>query len=188
MFGFGNDNKVQISVGSIRIRMRPLDLGIAANQLASERSRAEHEKNADDVRAYGKSTAALQGMAEASGYFGSTAHNAWAAAAQARVGGVLFADWWKRLDPFGGTAGNGPDVLPQGQYPGVLSRIAMAHDTDWSLGRYFGKGPMRNLRGSGLPPAVLGLVGLERHANIAVGMNPFETYTTGHGDWDVHYD
>ena len=30
MFGFGNDNKVQISVGSIRIRMRPLDLGIAA--------------------------------------------------------------------------------------------------------------------------------------------------------------
>lgn len=188
MFGFGRDDRVEITVGSIRIRMRPLDLGIEAGQLTSERDRAVQEKNADDLRAYQKSTVELQAMAESAGYFGSMAHNAWAAAAQARSGGVLFADWWQRFDPFGGTAGNGPDVLPQGQYPGVLSRIAMAHDTDWSLGRYFGKGPMRRLRGSNLPPAVLGLVGLRGEANLAVGMNVLETYTTGHGDWNVTYD
>lgn len=187
MFGFGNNNRVEVSVGSIRIRVRPLDLGIQANQLGTERDRAVQEKNADDLRAYNKSTADIRALAEAAGYYGSMAHNAWAAAAQARSGGVLFADWWKRFDPYGGTAGNGPDVLPQGQYPGVLSRIAMGHDTDWSLGRYFGAGPMRNLRGSSLPPAVLGAVGLSGDVNILVGMNPFETYTTGHGDWDVHY-
>lgn len=187
MFGWGRDDKVEVSVGAIRIRVRPLDLGISNDQLASERDRAVHEKNADDLAAYGKSTAELQAMAEASGYFGGPAHDAWAAAAAARVGGLLFADWWQRFDPFGGTAGNGPDVLPQGEYPGVLSRIAMAHDTDWSLGRYFGVGPMRALRGSTLPPAVLGAVGLVGAANISVGMNPLVLYTDGHGDWDVHY-
>jgi len=185
---FGRNDMVEINVGSIRIRTRPVELGIAAGQLASERDRAVREKNADDTRAYSKSTAEIQAMAEAAGYFSSTAHDAWAAAAAARSGGLLYAEWWQRFDPFGGTAGNGPDVLLQGQYPGVLSRIAMAHDTDWSLGRYFGVGPMRNLRGSGLPPAVLGLVGLAREANVAVLMNPFELYTDGHHDWVVRYE
>lgn len=188
MFGRGNNDMREIKVGAIRIQMRAIDLGIDISRLASERDRAVAEKNADDTRAYGKSTVELQAMAESAGYFGGTAHDAWAAAAAARVGGLLSSDWWQRFDPFGGTAGNGPDVLPQGEYPGVLSRIAMAHDTDWSLGRYFGVGPMRRLRGSNLPPAVLGLVGLESHANLAVGMSPLVTYTTGHGDWIVQYE
>ena len=189
MFGFGGKNdKVEIKVGSIRIRVRPLDLGIDASKLTRERERAVDEKTADDLRAYGKSTADLRTMAESAGYYASTAHNAWAMAAAARVGDVFPADWWQRFDPFGGTAGNGPEVLPEGKYPGILSRIAMAHDTDWSLGRHFGAGPMKNLRGSNLPPKVLGLVGLAGEANILVGMYPHETYTTGHRDWDVHYE
>ena len=47
---------------------------------------------------------------------------------------------------------------------------------------------MRNLRGSNHSPGVLGLVGLSGDVNLLVGMSPLETYTTGHGDWRVHYE
>lgn len=187
MFGRNRD-MIEVRVGDISIRVRPLDLGIDFNQLLAERQRAEQEKNADDVRAYSKSTAELKTMAEDADYFGSMAHNAWATAAAVRSGSVLPLSWWKDFDPFGGTAGNGPDVLPQGQYPGLLSRIAMGHDTDWSLGRYFGAGPMAKLRGSNMPPWVLGAVGLTGEANLAVGMDTGVNYTFGHEDWIVRFN
>lgn len=188
MFGLSPNPRVEIKVDSIRIRLRPLDLGIPIDQLVSNRERAVREKTADDIRAYQQSTFVLQHRAEEAGYFRSTAHNAWAAAAAARTGGLLFAEWWQRFDPFGGTAGNGPQVLPQGRYPGLASRVAMAHDTDWSLGRYFGVGPLSQLRGSRLPPLILGSVGLASASNIAVGMDPDEIYSFGHPDWDVSYE
>ncbi|MBI4704068.1 MAG: hypothetical protein HY744_23410 [Deltaproteobacteria bacterium] len=142
-------------------------------------------------------------------YYQSPAHKAWATGASKRVGGGLDPDWWMRFDPFGGTAGPGPSVLWWGTWPGRLARIAMAHDTDWSLGRYFGVGPLKALRGlkrsavtlgclvpgfalGGLPGAVLagwaarcgglGLVGL-----VPVLGVPADLYTLpwGHPDWDV---
>jgi len=51
-------------------------------------------------------------------------------------------------------------VLPEGEWPGVVSAIAIGHDTDWSLGRYFGTGPMALLRGADGPANKLGEVGL----------------------------
>ncbi|MEM9490394.1 MAG: hypothetical protein AAGC55_14705 [Myxococcota bacterium] len=188
LLGRNNDDMVEVTVGPITIRVRPLDLDIAQNRLQAELDRAVQEKNTDDSNAYGRSTAELKDMAIAAGYFGSTAHNAWAEAASARVGGVISVQWWQDFDPFGGTAGNGPDVLPQGQYPGAFSRIAMGHDTDWSLGRYFGVGPLSALRGSDRAPVILGAVGLFFANNIAVGTNPLVIYTDGHEDWQVEYN
>ncbi|MEO1336231.1 MAG: hypothetical protein AAFV29_11335, partial [Myxococcota bacterium] len=103
----------------------------------------------------------LQEMAKETKYLGSDAHMAWSKAAEARTGGAISAKWWRELDPFGGTAGNGPNILATGAYPGALSKIAMGHDTDWSLGRFFGEGPLAKLRGAkGFTPEQLGQVGL----------------------------
>jgi hypothetical protein len=169
---------------AIEIRVKPLDLGIAPGQLQAELDRASQEKHADDMKAYGAAMreaghSSLQEWSEATGYFGSPAHQAWAEAASARTGGQIPASWWMTFDPFGGTAGNGPHVIPTGEYPGIASRIAMAHDTDWSLGRYFGAGPLKQLRGA--PNAEdLG----------PLGLNPLlggDLYIFGHADWDVTY-
>lgn len=92
-------------------------------------------KSREDLATYGKTTAQLKSDAIKSKYFNSPAHQAWAKAAEARVGGRISADQWMNFDPFGGTAGNGPQIMWQGKYPGPLAKIAMAHDTDWSLGR-----------------------------------------------------
>lgn len=129
----------------------------------------------------------LREMAVDAGYYGSPPHVAWAQAAEARTAGKVPAEFWMRFDPFGGTAGNGPNILPTGEHPGVLSKIAMAHDTDWSIGRYFGFGPMAALRGAeGFTPEQLGQVGLNwdvpwgRFAGI-------DSYSNGHPDWNVQY-
>ena len=138
--------------------------------------------NRENLDTYGKSTRELRSDAIDSGYFNSPAHRAWAQAAEARTGGRVPASWWRENDPFGGTAGNGPQVLPQGSYPGSLSKIAMGHDTDWTLGNQFGAGPLRALQTMGGTAEQRGKFGLE----------PFDsrlpnTYSTGHPDWTVSY-
>ncbi|QSQ25877.1 hypothetical protein JY651_13510 [Pyxidicoccus parkwayensis] len=170
--------------GYIEIRVKPLDLGIAPEQLQTELARAMAEKTADDMSTYGADLAAngyksLEEWARATGYYGSPSHIAWAEAASARTGGQIPAEYWMHFDPFGGTAGNGPHILPTGEYPGALSRIAMAHDTDWDLGRYFGAGPLASLQGQPHPEN-LGPVGLVPGQGV-------DTYSTGHADWDVTY-
>ena len=129
----------------------------------------------------------LREMAKDEGYFNSMAHVAWSKAAEARTAGKISAAWWRNFDPYGGTAGNGPGIMLTGKHPGVLSKIAMAHDTDWSIGRHFGFGPLAKLRGAeGFTPKQLGQVGL-------VPDHPFgyfggiDTYVNGHPDWQVKY-
>ncbi|MBN8471801.1 hypothetical protein JYJ95_35290 [Corallococcus exiguus] len=168
----------------IEIRVTPLDLGIAPGKLQSELDRAFAEKLADDEKAYGADMraaghASLQEWSEANGYYGSPSHVAWAEAASARTGGQIPAEWWMRFDPFGGTAGNGPHILPTGEYPGIASRIAMAHDTDWDLGRYFGAGPLKKLQGAENAQD-LGPLGLDPRLGG-------DLYLFGHADWDVTY-
>ncbi|MFP2932241.1 hypothetical protein ACLESO_45210, partial [Pyxidicoccus sp. 3LG] len=197
--GPGEDGKVTVRVDTgttllvplmiearnfIEIRVTPLDLGIPPEQLPAELDRAMAEKLADDTNTYGADMAAagyssLEEWSKDTGYYGSPSHVAWAEAASARSGGQIPASWWMKFDPFGGTAGNGPNILPTGQYPGLASRIAMAHDTDWDLGRYFGVGPLKALQGAPNPED-LGPLGLD----------PFmggDLYTFGHPDWQVTY-
>ncbi|MBZ4417235.1 hypothetical protein [Myxococcus sp. RHSTA-1-4] len=168
----------------IEIRVKPLDLGIAPENLQSELDRAMAEKLADDTHTYGAAMreagySSLEEWSKAKGYYGSPSHVAWAEAASARTGGQIPAEWWMKFDPFGGTAGNGPNILPTGEYPGVASRIAMAHDTDWDLGRYFGVGPLSDLRGAPNPED-LGPLGLDPRLGG-------DLYTFGHPDWEVTY-
>ncbi|MCY1023528.1 hypothetical protein [Pyxidicoccus sp. MSG2] len=170
--------------GYIEIRVTPLNLNIAPENLQAEMDRAMAEKQADDASTYGAELAAhgyssLEEWSRDTGYYGSPSHIAWAEAASARSGGQIPAEYWMRFDPFGGTAGNGPNILPTGEYPGALSRIAMAHDTDWDLGRYFGAGPLASLRGQPHPEN-LGTVGLIPGQGV-------DNYSTGHADWQVTY-
>ena len=172
------------------IQVRPVTELSFPNGVEAELSRAMKEKAADDVayepllRENGYSS--LSEWSRDIGYFGSEGHRLWAEAAEARTGGQVPAEWWMEFDPFGGSAGAGPDVIPQGFYPGTASRIAMAHDTDWSLGRYFGAGPMEALRGAPGSADALGMVGLGPAGDSARFGN-IDNYTNGHPDWIITY-
>ena len=157
-----------------------------ASQRQDHIENALERKNQDDIKAYGKTTAQLADMAREQGYLDSPAHVAWSLAAKERSGGSPDAATWRKMDPFGGTAGNGPDVLPTGKYPGGASTISMAHDTDWSLGRYFNAGPMKALHTSNESPTQMGMYGLQNHSSVRPKVD--DLYTTGgHADWEVNY-
>lgn len=184
------------NTATINIRVRELP-GDEKGLLNPERHSAkdiEHyigkafeKKNNDDYSAYNKTTAQLYGESAKSGYLNSPAHMAWSEAAEARTGGMMSAERFRRLDPYGGTAGNGPDILPQGAYPGPGALIAMAHDTDWSLGRYFQAGPMSALYGSQESALQMGMYGLQNHSSVRPKVD--DLYTTGgHADWQVNFN
>lgn len=184
-YGKVSSTPTTIRHGKIEITTRPINM-----QALTQRGldAAVAKKSADDVRAYGKSTAELKQASVKDGYFNSTAHNAWAKAAEARTGGRIPASFWKEFDPFGGTAGNGPNIELTGKYPGLASRISMAHDTDWSLGRYFNTGPLQNLY-KAQPQTKddmksLGLAGLTPKP---VQFPNLDLYTNGRPDWNVNY-
>lgn len=178
---------------TIEIQVRPLS-GEALGTLNTSQADINRQLttvsatiNRENEAAYGTGTAGLRDQAVDAGYFRSPAHLAWADAAAARTGGRIPADWWVQNDPFGGTAGNGPNVLPGGTYPGAVSRIAMGHDTDWTLGRHFDAGPMRALHGSTASPADQGSFGLVPNHSIDRGFgNPYAS-PGGHPDWRVDY-
>jgi hypothetical protein len=179
----------------INIRVRQLqgdELGLlngatrTGPQIDTAIANAFAAKNEDDKKAYGKTTDQLAAMSDRQGYLNSPAHIAWSEAAEARSGGKMSAENWRKMDPFGGTAGNGPDIVAGGRYPGATSLISMGHDTDWSLGRYFNAGPLKALHTSDAHPLSMGLYGL----NHASTVRPFvrDLYTTGgHNDWEVDY-
>lgn len=177
--------------GDIEINVRPLNLNIPPGELQGRLDQAMADKARDDEGAYGalvreNGYSSLEDWSRQSGYYGSDSHRAWAEAASARTGGQVPADWWMKFDPFGGTAGTGPEVLPQGEWPGVLSTIAMGHDTDWSLGRYFGAGPMAALKGAPGSADDLGLVGLAPQLpNSRFSQVPLYTDPRGMSDWVV---
>jgi hypothetical protein len=179
--GIDNSRYIEISVRPLQ----PSELGSLNKKPADipqVLADAAVRMNRENLDTYRKSTRELRSDAIDSGYFNSPAHQAWAQAAEARTGGRVPASWWRENDPFGGTAGNGPQILPQGSYPGSLSKIAMGHDTDWTLGNQFGAGPLRGLQTMGGTAEERGKFGLE----------PFDsrltnTYTTGHPDWTVNY-
>ncbi|NJK42655.1 MAG: hypothetical protein HC937_02980 [Aquincola sp.] len=179
----------------IEIRVRELtngERGLLNPEKYNASQRQDHieaaleRKNQDDIKAYGKTTAQLAEMSREQGYLNSPAHIAWSLAAKERSGGSPDAATWRKMDPFGGTAGNGPDVLPTGKYPGAASHISMAHDTDWSLGRYFNAGPMKALHTSNESPLQMGMYGLQNHSTVRPKVD--DLYTTGgHADWEVNY-
>ena len=82
-------------------------------------------------------------------YAGSFWQRLSATLAQVRTAGAIDANQWLEADPLIGTAGNGPAFVFEG-WPGLsgnapgswTSRIAAAHDADWSLGRYLNQGPL----------------------------------------------
>ncbi len=159
----------EVRRGDLWVRVEPLTLPWSEEALPAELARAAAEKAAEDAVAYGailgaRGAGSLRELALAQGYYGSEAHRGWAEAAEARAGGRIPASWWMEVDPFGGSAGNGPKILPLGRWPAPLARVAMAHDTDWTLGRYLGVGPLACLRGPTYDPRRMGPVGLRPYA------------------------
>jgi len=176
----------------IKIEVRVLqgaELGALQNtgaKLEDYKERAIERKSAEDKASYGFTTAELKDKAIESGYYNSPSHRAWAEAAAARAGGKLSAEWLKSFDPTGGTNGNGPNIIAGGEYPHPLSRIGMAHDTDWSLGRHFQAGPMRALYGANYDSEILGKYGLDPYSPIKPEAKM--QYATGNSDWNVQYN
>jgi hypothetical protein len=136
-------------------------LNATGAQLQQNLATAMRAKQDEDERKYGLTPDQMVQKAKDLGYYGSGAHQAWAEAASARTGGRASPEYMMRLDPLGGTNGNGPKIEAGGIYPHPLSKIAMGHDTDWNLGRYFNAGPMNGLYGNKADDKSLGLYGLD---------------------------
>ena len=179
----------------IEMRFRVLvgtELGTLANVSTTQDaapilSRVSVSINSANLVAYGKTTDQLFALASQQGYFGSPAHIAWSEAAEARTGGKVPASWWRSNDPFGGTAGNGPNILPGGRYPGSVAIIAMAHDTDWTLGRWFNAGPLRSLFTATGSPSDIGSYGLVPFHSVNRGYTALYTNPFGHPDWVIRF-
>jgi hypothetical protein len=136
-------------------------LNATGDQLQANLATALREKQAEDLRKYKMTPEQMVEKSKELGYYGTGAHQAWAEAASARTGGRASPEYMMKLDPLGGTNGNGPNIEKGGIYPHPLSKIAMAHDTDWSLGRYFNAGPLNGLYKNTGKDADLGMYGLQ---------------------------
>lgn len=158
-----------ITSNNIRLEVPPLDF----SSIVDSRNRDNMQnlisswrikKGRDDSLAYDKSTAQLYSLANSQGYMGSEQHTMWALGASARTGCFIPAEFFFENEAFGGTAGNGPNVLPGGGRGEPLSTIAMAHDSDWMIGRIWGMGLLARLStvepGTKTQIARMGSVGL----------------------------
>jgi hypothetical protein len=152
-------------ITSMNIRLEVASLGAAFARIVATSAEALNEtldiwrqaKTNDDKLAYGKSTEQLILAARGSSYtdpnfpgqkvayLGHEQHVVWAMGASARTGCLLPPEFFIDNEAFGGTAGNGPNVLNKGASGERLSTIAMAHDTDWMIGRLMGMGPLAPL-------------------------------------------
>jgi hypothetical protein len=169
-------------------------LNATGNQLQANLATAMREKQAEDLRKYNMTPEQMVEKSRELGYYGSGAHQAWAEAASARTGGRVSAEYWMRFDPLGGTNGNGPNIELGGIYPHPLSKIAMAHDTDWSLGRYFNAGPLNGLYQNTGNDRDLGMYGLQ-HLQLGGGPSPINPQPRaqyagpgGNAIWDIDYN
>lgn len=163
-------NNIQVQVQSLGPQFDAMFEGKSEAEINAMLTEWRQRKDADDTLAYGgQGTEDLRAQATESDYYGSEQHVVWATAASARTGGRIPPEFFMEFDPFGGTAGNGPEIINPGDWAGggaggMLSTIAMGHDTDWDLGRYMGVGPLNELHD--LNPtnqaqmALMGTVGL----------------------------
>lgn len=154
-----NIRMVMPGIGDLQVPQDPAERAAFLQQIAAR-------KDQDDQAAYGLTTeqirqSAMTGTADER-YFGSEQHWMFAYASAARTNFQVPPEFFMNLDPFGGTAGNGPQIQPGGGTGELLSTISMAHDPDWLMGRYFGAGPLSALNGASdaVRPAFAGLVGL----------------------------
>lgn len=139
-----------ITSNNIRLEVPPLDFSSIVDSrnrdnMQSLISSWRMKKDRDDRLAYGDSTAGLYAKSNSQGYMGSEQHTMWALGASARTGCFIPAEFFFENEGFGGTAGNGPEVLPGGGTGEPLSTIAMAHDSDWMIGRIWGMGLLARL-------------------------------------------
>lgn len=138
-----------ITSKNIRIEVAPIDFsGIVSadfDEMNAKISRWRQAKGRDDILAYGKHTSALLDQANSAGYMGSEQHTMWAMGASARTGCFIPPEFFFENEGYGGTAGNGPNILPGGDAREPLSTIAMGHDSDWMIGRLFCSGPLARL-------------------------------------------
>jgi hypothetical protein len=164
-------------------------LNATGGKLQQVLNTAMREKHAEDERKFGLNPEQMVQKAKDLGYYGSGAHQAWAEAASARTGGRASTEYMMRLDPLGGTNGNGPKILPGGIYPHEFSRIAMGHDTDWSLGRYFNAGPMNGLYRNTGNDKDLGEYGLQPPGlKSPINPQPRAQYLYGNDIYRVEYN
>ena len=152
-------------ITSMNIRLEVRSLGSAFSRIVPTTAAALTEtldvwrqrKTNDDQLAYNRSTSTLVVAARAANYsdpnypnqqvpyLGHEQHVVWAMGASARTGCLIPPEFFIDNEAFGGTAGNGPNVLPKGGPGQARSTIAMAHDTDWFIGRVMGIGPLSPL-------------------------------------------
>lgn len=152
-------------ITSMNIRLEVRSLGSAFSRIVPTTAAALNEaldvwrqrKTNDDQLAYNRSTSQLVGAARTADfrdpnfpnqqvpYLGSEQHVVWAMGASARTGCLIPPEFFIDNEAFGGTAGNGPNILPKGGSGQARSTIAMAHDTDWMIGRVMGIGPLAPL-------------------------------------------
>lgn len=172
-------NNIQIQVQNLGAEFDERFAGMTDAEIEELLQQSLDRKDRDDTLAYGQGTDELRQRALDEGYYGSEQHVVWAVSASARTGGRIPPEYFMELDPYGGTAGNGPEILFEGGWGGggaggTLSTIAMAHDTDYDIGRHFGVGPLAELHG--LEPQtqdqmkLMGTVGL-MSANVALMAN-----------------
>jgi hypothetical protein len=144
-------NNIQVSVQSLGPEFDAMFEGKSEAEINAMLDEWRARKDADDTLAYGgDGTEDLRTRAAEDDYYGSEQHVVWATAASARTGGRIPPEFFMEFDPFGGTAGNGPEIINPGDWAGggaggMLSTIAMGHDTDWNLGRYMNVGPLDEL-------------------------------------------
>lgn len=169
-------------------------LNATGDQLQANLATALRDKQAEDLRKYKLTPEQMVEKSKELGYYGTGAHQAWAEAASARTGGRASPEYMMKLDPLGGTNGNGPNIEKGGIYPHPLSKIGMAHDTDWSLGRYFNAGPLNGLYKNTGKDADLGMYGLQ-HLQLGGGPSPINPQPKaqyagvgGNDIWKVEYN
>lgn len=138
-----------ITSNNIRLEVSPMDFSriVTADfdEMNARLSRWREAKARDDLLAYGKDTPTLFAQANRAGYMGSEQHTMWAMGASARTGCFIPPEFFFENEGYGGTAGNGPNILPGGDAREPLSTIAMGHDSDWMIGRLFAMGPLARL-------------------------------------------
>ncbi len=178
-------------ITSMNIRLEVASLGAAFARLVPTTAAALSEtldawrqaKTNDDHLAYGRSTEQLILAARTANYqdpnfpdqqvpyLGCEQHVVWAMGASARTGCMLPPEFFIDNEAFGGTAGNGPNILPKGGSGQARSTIAMAHDTDWMIGRLMGIGPLAPLHAA-----------TPIHINQATRMGSAGLFTAGQVD------
>ena len=124
--------------------------------------------------------ASVRALAERTGFADTPLNRVAVVAASARTGFAVPAEVFDE-DPFFGGAGAGAKLAPNGGPGGDLSKIGIAHDTDWFLGYAMGEGPLAKLntfRQLSPPEIASGLHGLRSSRLISniVGREALANY------------